>query len=91
MKNETIAKGNYEAYLRSEKYSLSDAYDRPSTRKEAAWEYCRNLCAQYEGWGLKVISKNTFIFTAGFLFLSTSGKEKFMYITPSYNHVCDVG
>lgn len=91
MKNETIAKGNYEAYLRSEKYSLYDAYDKPSSRKEAAWEYCQNLCAKYDGWGLKVISRNCFIFTAGFLFLSTSGKEKFMYITPNYDRVCDVG
>lgn len=91
MKNETIAKGNYEAYLRSEKYSLFDAYDRPSTHKEAAWDYCKDLCAQYDGYGLKVISKNTFIFTAGFLFLSTSGKQMFMFITPNYNRVCEVG
>ena len=90
MKNETIAKGNYEAYLRSEKYSLFDAYDRPSIHKERAWLYCRDLCAQCNGYGLKVISKNTFIFTAGFLFLSPSGKQMFMFITPNYNRVCEV-
>ena len=91
MKNETIAKGAYERFLRSNMETLRDAYAKPSTRKEAAWEYCKELCAKYEGWGLRVISKNCFMFTAGFLFLSTSGKEKFMYITPEYDRVCDVG
>lgn len=84
-------KANYENFLRSDMETLWDAYAKPSTRKEAAWEYCKNLCAKYEGYGLRVISKNTFMFTAGFLFLSTSGKEKFMYITPNYDRVCDVG
>lgn len=91
MKNETIAKGNYERFLRSDMDDIYKAYAKPSKYKVSAWEDCKNLCAKYEGWGLKVISKNCFMFTAGFLFLTTSGKEKFMYITRDYNRICDVG
>lgn len=91
MKNETIAKGNYERFLRSDMDDIYKAYAKPSKYKVSAWEDCKRLCAMYDGYGLRVISKNCFMFTAGFLFLTTSGKEKFMFITRDYNRMCDVG
>lgn len=80
------AKNNYRWYLESDMHSIYEAYGRPSERKEAAWEYCRRLCSEYGGRGLKVISKNAQFFTAGFVF-GESEKEMFMYITANYN-VC---
>lgn len=70
------------------KYNDSDmiqfwqAYDSPSHSKIEAWVNCKNLMNDLKGWGLKVISKNTFMFTVGFQF-EEDGKNKLMYITPS--------
>ena len=69
---------------------IHDAYVKPSTAKLMAWEHCKRLERDYKGWGLAVVSKNTSVFTAGFLFEDkNTGVVKFMYITPSYNTVID--
>ncbi len=67
-------------------HSIYEAYGRPSDRKEAAWEHCQRLCREHSGRGLKVISKNTSFFTAGFVY-EEEGQPMFMYITANYN-VC---
>ena len=72
----------YESYRNSYMYDLWDAYDRFSHAKRNAWEYCKNLCEEKNGHGLKIISKNTFQFTAGFEY-EENGKNMFMYITAS--------
>lgn len=86
---ERMAKANIESYKRSRMYDLSDAYGRYSTAKAQAWRYCEDRCEQYSGDCLKVISKNTFIFTAGFTFIDGNGKRKFYYITPSYDSIVE--
>ena len=63
----------YEAYKRSNMYSLYDAYGRFSKSKADAWEYCRKLCFEKRGGWLKVITANTFQFTAGFVFDEDGG------------------
>ena len=45
---------------------------------------------EYSGWGLKVITANTYIFTAGFEFTGEEGQVMFMYITPSQNTAVEV-
>ena len=57
-----------DAYLRSNDYSLFDAYENVSRAKYRAWEHCEALCKEHDGWDLKVISHNSFQFTAGFEF-----------------------
>ena len=70
--------------------NLWQAYDRPSQAKENAWNYCETLQAKYNGFGLEVITKNTCVFTAGFLFEDPeTGVLKFMHITPSYDTIID--
>ena len=45
---------------------------------------------KYEGWGLKVLSYNTFMFTAAFLFEDKeTGVIQMMYITPNYDIAVD--
>lgn len=83
---ERRAEGNYLAYERSHYGDLLDAYTKCSEAKRAAWLHCRDLMAEHDGWGLKVISRNTWMFTAGFEFTNPeTGELMFMYITPSYD------
>jgi hypothetical protein len=84
MKNTTADKrqalGHYEMYKRSSATTLRDVYDSWSRAKENAYEYCRNLMAEKNGHGFRIITANTFMFTAGFEF-EEDGKQMFMYIT----------
>ena len=54
-------------YERSTMYSLSDAYKKPSDRKMQADRYCQGLCRKEQGYAYKIISANTFSFTAAWL------------------------
>lgn len=72
------------AYMRSNDYSLFDAYENVSRAKFRAWEHCEVLCKEYEGWDLKIISRNSFQFTAGFEFTNPeTGAVSLFIITKS--------
>ena len=49
-----------------EGYRLSDVYGSYSKNKEDAFQYCEDLCKEENGWGLCIISYNTFSFTVKF-------------------------
>lgn len=79
------AKNNYEWYKKSVWHELRDAYANPSVNKERAWFHCISLMAAYNGHDIRIISRNTYMFTAGFEFEDKeTGVCKFMYITPNY-------
>lgn len=80
----------YERYKKSNMHSLYDAYSSFSQSKRYAWRYCQDLCNKLNGHGLKVISKNTNEFTAGFVF-EEDGVQKFMYITKTSDTVAEIG
>lgn len=83
---EHIALSRYTDYIYSNATNLSDVYGRYSTAKARAWNYCKDLMRQHEGWGLRIISHNTRMFTAGFLFTDPeTGVLMFMYITKTYD------
>lgn len=85
-----VARGNINRYSKSDLYTLHHAYGRPSYAKENAWNYCIDLMRKYDGYGLKVISYNTFMFTAGFMFTDKeTGVLQFMFITPNYDIAVD--
>lgn len=75
--------GNYARYKASTARDLYGAYTTPSYKKRRAWEYCRETCAAAGGHDLRVVSWNTFVFTAGFTFTDADGVPTFCYITPS--------
>lgn len=74
------ALAHYEDYKRSNATSLRSVYGSYSEAKERAWNYCRDLMLEKDGHGLRVISANGWMFTAGFEF-EENGKQMFMYIT----------
>lgn len=55
-------------YLDSNDYSLFDVYESVSRKKWEAWEHCEAVCKEHKGWNLKVLSYNSWQFTAGFKF-----------------------
>ena len=88
---ERTAKARYEDYKRSTDTSLSDVYKSNSTAKNRAWVYCQELCEKHNGTGLKVVSHNSMIFTAGFQFVDKdTGVLRYMHITPSYDTAVDI-
>lgn len=85
-KRQAIA--NFARYVRSDYDSLFKAYEKPSKDKRKAWEHCKNLCDAFDGYRLKVITKNCHMFTAGFQYIDVdSGEERFYFITKSYEVV----
>ncbi len=86
---EQTARENYRYYKLSSDYTLWDAYTAPSVNKRNAWGYCESLCKEKNGHGLKVVSHNSFVFTAGFEY-EENGEKKYMHITPSYDMTCTI-
>ena len=82
-------KSTYERYCRSTDSSLYDCYESFSAAKARAWKDCKELRDKKSGWGLKVISHNGWMFTAGFVY-EQDGKEMFMYITPSKDETFEI-
>ena len=77
-------KSNYENYLRSNDYELEDVYKSYSVHKSRAWRYCEQLCMEYGGLDLKIVSHNCMMFTAGFIFPHPdTGELCYMHITKS--------
>ncbi len=75
-----VNKAIVDAYHWSDKTNLYMAYGSVSAKKVEAWNHCKELCEQKNGWGLKVIGANSFFFSAGFMF-EEEGVTKLMYIT----------
>ena len=55
------------AYNRSSMYDLQDAYANPSTEKTRADYNCRMMMQEEGGHGYKIISYNTFQFSAAWI------------------------
>lgn len=88
---ERQARKHYNAWERSEDYALEFAYNSFSAHKAQAWRYCQTKQAELNGNGLKIISHNTCIFTAGFEYYDEKAQTlKFYYITPSYECAVDI-
>lgn len=88
---ERAALSRYADYQHSCAYDLSYVYSSYSTAKAQAWRYCEDLMAKHDGWGLRIISNNVFMFTAGFLFRDPDTDAlKFMYITKTSDTAVEV-
>ena len=86
MKKQEMAEYVSRQYRVSNMDELYKAYGRASQAKWNAWENCKRLCHEYNGWGLKVIGKNCHFFSAGFLFTDEeTGVVRIMKIT-AYGH-----
>lgn len=77
-------------YRKSEAYTLHDAYGRYSHEKQQAWDRCRIMVYEAHGYGLKVLTANTFQFTAAFLVDDEEeGATKLVRITKAHIEVYD--
>lgn len=83
-KNKELMKSAYSRWCNSTYDNIFKAYDRPSTKKISAWEYCEDLCSKYEGHDLRVIGHNCYKFTAGFVG-KVDGEDVFVFITDCYD------
>ena len=76
----------YRRWERSDDNDLHDVYSSISESKHRAMDYCRYLMYDMNGWGLKILSHNTYCFTVGFEFSDKeTGELCFAYITKSYD------
>ena len=55
------------AYKRSSIFDIYEAYDKPSTEKTRADYFCREQMQKEGGHGYKIISYNTFQFSAAWI------------------------
>lgn len=82
---------NFRQYEKSTMESIYKAYKTPSVRKQRFWEHLKEMCFMLGGHDLKVVSKNSQIFTAGFVFPDKeTGVLKYMHITPTTQTVIDM-
>lgn len=64
--------------------NLDEVYAGYSVAKARAWEHCKSLCAELDGFNLCITSANTYMFTAQFEFDNPeNGHPMVCHITPS--------
>ena len=72
----------YKIYSTANNTKLEDIYSKYSHEKEMAYLRCQEIKQKLNGYGLKLLTHNTFMFTAGFL-AELNGKDIFVVITPN--------
>lgn len=75
----------YRAYCNSNMTNLYDLYKQPSKYKHIAYNYCRAMYNEYNGYDFRIISGNCQAFSVGFKYKNENGKEMFVYITKDYD------
>ena len=82
LQNTKTLKQAYKNYMQSSNYDLNNIYKSYSYEKTRAFDYCKTLKEKYNGNDLKIISGNTFTFSAGFTYHNEQDNKKiFCYIT----------
>lgn len=91
-KNQRIARNAAEYAYSNRRLTYNDiftAYGRPSVDKCRAWEYCKRVCEELDGFDLLIASRNTFSFSAVFTFTDKeTGELCYGYITKDYDRFC---
>ena len=84
--NKKQIKEKFNDYKKSNNYTLYDIYNTHSHAKAKAFAYCVDLCNQYNGECLKIVSYNQFAFTCGFTYTNGNGEKMFVYITKANDY-----
>ena len=83
-----------DAFRRYNRFDTVDdirkAYNRPSSKKLQAWEYCKKLCVDFDGEALRIVGAGPYKFSAGFVFKDADGEKCFGWITASHDWYCPV-
>lgn len=72
------------------KEDIYEAYKKPSLAKVRAWEGCKRLCEEFNGWNLKILHAGCQLFSAGFEFADEDGVINYMWITKSQERYAEV-
>lgn len=80
-----------EAYNKSTWHTLKDAYVKPSTAKQAAFERCQQKCETENGDNLRIISAGCQFFTVAFQVTTTLGATELRVITKYHNYLVEFG
>ena len=67
-------------HLLSNRYTLSDAYKKPSKDKIEAYNDCRKTFEEKNGYKFKIIARNMYVFSIGY-FYNVDLKTYFHYET----------
>ena len=80
-----------DAYDNADMTTLWEAYPSGySHAKACAFSDCERMRDELNGWGLVITSKNTFVFTASFLYDdATTGKTMLVQVTPAHNYATE--
>lgn len=76
-----LMKRAYRAYAASTWHNLREAYSSCSDLKEESWKTCVSIMNELSGRDLKVIKKNTFYYSAGFIYTDENKNDHFVFIT----------
>lgn len=73
---------------RSRGVTLGDVYGHWSCAKQQAYEYCRRMYEELDGWGFCITGSNCMVFTVKFDFVNPeTGEILRTIITKDYNHL----
>ena len=89
--NSKLGQHFVEAYCNSNWYTLEDAYARPSTAKQAAFERCLRQCEAENGKQLRVISANCQFFAVAFEVRNSFGATELRVITRCHDYLIYFG
>ena len=56
----------YQRWLNSTENTIYKSYSRPSQYKALAWERCKDIMQEYDGYSLRITGYNGFTFSAAF-------------------------
>lgn len=85
--NTNFMRSNYRHYLSNGHNMPTDiyeAYEKPSVYKVQAWNYCKDLCKQYDGHCPAITGKNCMAFSVGFIGY-VDGIKCYFHITKDYD------
>lgn len=72
-------------YLYSNDFSLFHVYKNPSQSKRHAYYECRAKCVDMGGWGFKILSFNSQVFTCGWLYSDKETGVIMLNVETAYN------
>ena len=79
------------AYYKSTKHTLKDAYAKPSQVKQEAFKRCQQRCAAENGDHLKIISAGMQLFAVAFEVTTTLGATELRVITKEHDYLITFG
>lgn len=69
--------------------TLYTVYTKPSDDKQKAWEYCRRVMSELNGYDMRITGKGTYTFSCAFKFRE-NGRVFLAYFTAYNTYIIDL-